>query len=208
MVDILRNWFQRYFANAEVGIFWLFLIFILAAFFFFSSMLAPVLVSIVVAYLLQWFVAGLERYRVPHALAVVLVYAGFIGLVIIGLVGLLPLLWRQLSNLFNELPNTVGRGQAFLMALPKRYPDYISGVQLQQLLAAAHSEFARLGQVILSASVASIPSIIAVVVYLVLVPLLVYFFLMAIIIATGCRSTASENNNGTNKFASRAIISA
>jgi putative permease len=49
---------------------------------------------------------------------------------------------------------------------------------MEQLLAEFRLELASVGQNVLSASVSSIPSIIAVVIYLVLVPLLVYFFLM------------------------------
>lgn len=178
MVGMLTNWFKRYFANTEVAILWLFVVFIVALLMLFGKMLAPVLASIVIAYLLQGFIARLERCRVPHAVAVISVYSGFIGLFVVALLGLLPLLWRQLSNLVNELPNTLGRGQALLMTLPDRYPHYVSSTQMQQLLADSRLELARVGQTILSASVSSIPSIIAVIIYLVLVPLLVYFFLM------------------------------
>lgn len=178
MVNLISSWFQRYFSNTEVAILWLFIIFIAAILLLFGKMLAPVLASIVLAYLLQWFVSRLEYCRVPHKFAVVIVYSAFLGLVIIALLGLLPLLWRQLSNLINEVPNTLGRGQALLMTLPDRYPHYISTSQMQQILAELRAESARFGQIILSASVSSIPSIIAVVIYLVLVPLLVYFFLM------------------------------
>ncbi len=178
MGNMIRNWFQRYFSNVEVTILWLFIVFITVALALFGKMLAPVLASIVLAYLLQGFVASLERCRVPHVLAVIFVYSAFLGLVIVALLGLLPLLWRQLTNLVNELPNTLGRGQALLMTLPERYPHYVSSSQMQQLLVEFRSEFARFGQAILSASFSSIPSIIGVVIYLVLVPLLVYFFLM------------------------------
>lgn len=178
MVNMITNWFQRYFSDTEVTILWLFVIFIIAVLAIFGKMLAPVLASIVLAYLLQGFVSRLEHCRVPHTLAVILVYSAFIGLFVVALLGLLPLLWRQLTNLVNELPNTLGRGQALLMTLPERYPHYVSTTQMQQLLVEFRLEFARFGQSILSASVSSIPSIIAVVIYVVLVPLLVYFFLM------------------------------
>jgi putative permease len=178
MVKIVADWFKRYFANTEVAIFWLFLVFIVVAFALFGKMLVPVLASVIIAYLLQWFVAQLERWHFPHILAVIVVYLLFLGLVIFALLGLLPLLWRQLSNMINELPMAIGRGQALLLHLPDRYPHFISADQIQQLIDNAKSEITHLGQNILSATLASIPDIILVVVYLVLVPLLVYFFLM------------------------------
>jgi len=178
MVSLIKHWFQRYIADTEVAILWLFLLFIIAVFYCFGRMLAPVLVSIAVAYLLQWAVNVLERWRLPHAAAVAIVFSLFLGLVIISILGILPLLWHQLTTLVNELPNTVGRTQAVLMTLPDRYPSFVTADQMQELFAEFRAGFGHFGQAILSASVSSIPSIIMVVIYLVLVPMLVYFFLM------------------------------
>lgn len=178
MVKFVTDWFQRNFADQERAIFWLFFLVVILVFAFFGKMLVPVFASIVIAYLLQGFVIRLERWHVPHILAVIIVYLLFLGLVIVALLGLLPLLWRQLSTLVNELPNTLGRGQALLWNLPERYPHFISAAQIQQLLDTSKVEIAHSGQFILSASLASIPDVILVIVYLVLVPLLVYFFLM------------------------------
>jgi putative permease len=178
MVKLVADWFKRYFANQEIVFFWLFLLFIIGAFAFFGGMLAPVLASVAIAYLLQWFVMRLERWHFPHVVAVIVIYLLFLSLITLALLGLLPILWRQLSNLVNELPTTIGRGQALLLHLPDRYPHFISILQIQQFLDNSKLEIARLGQTILSASLASIPDVILAIVYLVLVPLLVYFFLM------------------------------
>lgn len=178
MVQIVKNWCRHYFSNTETNILWLFILFVVMAFAFFGKMLAPVLASIVITYLLQWFVTRLEHYRCPHVLAVVIVYVLFLSAVVIAIVGLLPLLWRQLSNLVNELPVLVVRGQTLLMRLPEYYPSYISFHELQQLISDFKIELGRFGQFLLSASVFLIPNVIAVVLYFVLVPLLVYFFLM------------------------------
>lgn len=178
MKNFITSWFKHYFSDTEVLIFWVFLAAVIIAFALFGKMLVPVLASIVIAYLLQWFVVRLERWRIPHIMAVIVVYVFFIGLVAIALLGLLPLLWHQLSNMVNELPDTVGHGQAILLYLPKRYPEFISALQIQQFLTASKLQVAQFGQTLLSASIASIPDIILILVYLVLVPLLVYFFLM------------------------------
>lgn len=178
MIDLVVNWFKNYFADPEVAILWLFLIFVVAVLAFFGNMLAPVLVSIAIAYLLQRFIVYLERWHIPHMLAVIITYLAFVSLVVTGLLVLMPILWHQLSNMMNELPNMLGRGQALLANLPERYPEYISAAQIDQIVADFRNNLSRIGQVVLSASFASIPSIMEVIVYLVLVPLLVYFFLM------------------------------
>jgi len=178
MLNVVIESLKRYFANPEVAILWLFIIIVATLLAFFGKMLAPMLASIIIAYLLQGLVTRLERWHCPHKLAVVIVYLLFLGALVLAFLGLLPLLWRQLSNMVNELPNAIGHGQAFLQYLSEKYPNYLSVAQIQQLFDSFKTEIAHMGQFILSVSLASIPGIIVVIIYLVLVPLLVYFFLM------------------------------
>lgn len=178
MVQLVKNWFIKFFNNAEVAILWLFILFMVLAFAIFGRMLAPVLVSVAIAYLLQWVVTRLENLRVPHVLAVIIAYFIFLGAVVTAFIGLLPLVWRQLGNLINELPTMLGNGQALLAKIPAQYHQYISANQLINIISGFRLELAKAGQFIFSVSVASIPSIIVLAVYLILVPLLVYFFLM------------------------------
>ncbi len=178
MMKAISSWLQRNFGDPDVLALLLLLTSIIIVFFLFSDILMPIMASIVIAYLLQWGVQRLERFHFPHAFAVIIVYTFFLALVGIALLGLLPLLWRQLSSMLNELPNTLVRAQDLLAHLPDRYPDFISPAQLQQVMIESKVEMARFGQFILSAMLSSIPNVIAVIVYLVMVPLLVYFFLM------------------------------
>jgi putative permease len=101
----------------------------------------------------------------------------FIGAFFAVTLGLLPLVWRQLVSLAGEMPRMLEQGRQFLGVLPARYPDLISAVQLNQLTALAKAEIAEVGQMILTRSVASIPGILTVLVYLILIPMLVFFFL-------------------------------
>ncbi|MEZ5671644.1 MAG: AI-2E family transporter [Thiotrichaceae bacterium] len=91
---------------------------------------------------------------------------------------LLPLLSYQTSQfILQELPNMTTRGQELLMQLPHHYPEFISPEQIDNLLNSIRIGIKDLGQYILSYSLASIPLIITLAIYLILVPLLVFFFL-------------------------------
>jgi putative permease len=177
MIQVLHNWYKRYFSNPEAVVLFLAIVFTLILIKVMGQMLAPVLVSVVIAYLLQWLVVRLEEWRVSHFFAVLIVYIGFLGL-LVSILGLFPLLWQQMVALARELPTMIGHGQALLMHLPQQYPDYISSEQLAQVLGEVRGTVTQLGQSLLSLSIASIPGLIVLSVYLVLVPLLVYFFLM------------------------------
>jgi putative permease len=89
----------------------------------------------------------------------------------------MPLLSRQISQLFQELPRMMTQGQDLLMQLPQRYPNIISAEQVDGLMNAIRTGVRDFGQELLSYSLSSIPAIITLLVYLVLVPLLVFFFL-------------------------------
>lgn len=177
MLQLFKNWLSRYIFDPELAILWLFLLFIIVVFALLGKILAPVLVSIAIAYLLQWPISYLEKLRLPRLAAVLGVFISSLGLVILGIVGLLPLLFRQLSNLITELPNMAAQGQKVLLYLPTRYPNYVSAAQIQDWIMQFKLEFTHLGQWILSTSLIYIPNIIAFAIYFVLVPLLVYFFL-------------------------------
>lgn len=178
MIKSLNNYIQRYFGDPEILALFFLVAGIALIFFIFREIMMPILASIVIAYLLQWLVQRLENWRVPHILAVAIVFTLFLTLVVISLLGLLPLLGKQLSNMVKELPNTLGKGQETLVNLPARYPSFISVEQMSQILDEIKVQGGKLGQVVLSTSLATIPSVFAVIIYLVLVPMLVYFFLM------------------------------
>lgn len=177
MIQVLRNWYQRYFSDPQAVILALMLVFGFAIVLIFGGMLAPVLASVVIAYLLEGLVRFLVRRRVPRFAAVLLVFLGFMAFLLYLLFGLMPLLWYQVTQFFEELPNMIARGQMLLLHLPERYPGFFSEAQVQDLITAMRAELGGIGQKVLSISLASVVGFITLMIYLILVPLLVFFFL-------------------------------
>jgi len=108
---------------------------------------------------------------------VLLVFLLFMSALALFLLVLMPLLWRQLITLFNELPRMLGEWQALLLLLPERYPNLISDAQVLQLTEGISGEAGKFGQWALSFSLSSLPVLVSIMIYLVLVPILVFFFL-------------------------------
>lgn len=177
MIQVLRAWYQRYFSDPQAVILALMLVIGFAVVLTFGGMLAPVLASVVIAYLLEGLVRFLVRRRAPRFAAVLVVFLGFMAFLVYLLLGLMPMLWYQLTQFFQELPNMIGQGQMLLSRLPEHYPNFISEAQIQDLAAALRSELGGLGQKVLSVSLASVVGLITLSIYLILVPLLVFFFL-------------------------------
>ncbi|MFO1430327.1 MAG: AI-2E family transporter [Candidatus Competibacteraceae bacterium] len=176
-MKLISDWFQRHFADPQTVLLVLLLAIITAVISLMGQMLAPVLAGIVLAYLLEGLVRFLQRLRLPRLLAVWLVFILFCAFVLFLLLGPLPMLSRQLIQLVQQFPSMVQKGYALLENLPSDYPDIFTQSQVLQLITTINDEITSLSQKILGWSLASVASVIAVIVYLILVPLLVFFFL-------------------------------
>jgi putative permease len=177
MNELFREWIKRYFSNPQVLILWFLLIVGFALILFLGQMLAPVLAAVVIAYLLEGLVQLLENRRAPRRVSVLIVFIFFMISLLVLLVILLPLISRQLGQLLQQLPDMFAKGQSLLIQLPERYPDYITAEQIHQITSSLSSQVTGFARRIVSYSLASVRGVIAVVIYLVLVPLMVFFFL-------------------------------
>jgi putative permease len=176
-MQALSRWFQRYFSDPQIVFLVSALLILFAVLLFLGRMLTPVLGSIVIAYLLEGVVGMLVRHRWPRWLAVLVVFVLFMLFVLSMLFGVLPAVSRQISDLLQQLPGMLAHGQQLLMQLPERYPDLLTEDQIAELIGSLRRELAGLGQQLLSLSVSSVVSVITLLVYLILMPLLVFFFL-------------------------------
>lgn len=177
ILQAISGWFKRNFSNPEALSLFFTLILGLVLIEFFGKVLLPVFISIVIAYLLLTPVRFLERCRFPNWLAVTVVYLVFLGVFFFALFALLPLLWKQLAGMIHELPSAFVKGQGWMSELMHRYPKMFPSDTIVQLSTYLHQQSAKIGRFVLSFSLSTIPSIIESILYLVLVPLLVFFFL-------------------------------
>ncbi len=129
------------------------------------------------AYLAEGLSKQLQNIGLPHWLGVAMPIwyssASFSDSVLHSL----PLAWRQTLSLLSEMPRMLEQWQQYLGVLPDRYPHIFTAEQLSGLVSIAQRELAGLGQTIITRSLASIPGILTVLVYLILIPLLVFFLL-------------------------------
>ena len=141
-----------------------------------GDILAPVFASVIIAYVLEGGVFCLNRMGMPRGLALGVVFIlGLLALVVF-LLGFFPLLWHEVSNFVSALPSLSVGFKAWLLTLPDLYPETISQVFVQQLADMLQTDLAQFGRWFLSLTFDMVPGLIGVVVYLILVPLLVFFF--------------------------------
>ncbi|TNE77153.1 MAG: AI-2E family transporter [Gammaproteobacteria bacterium] len=177
MWKVLDTWVNRYFGEEEAVLLTFLLLVALVVMVTMGEILAPFLAALIFAFLLQGGVNRLVKWKVPRLLAVTLVFLLFVGAFLAILVILLPLIGRQAANLTGEIPAMVKHWQGVLMLLPEKYPHIISEAQLRDLLGQASKEVAGMAERIVTFSFSTFPSVVVMMVYLVLVPLLVFFML-------------------------------
>ena len=176
-LEVIGGWINDHFSNEEA----IYLVVLLGAAFgvliVFGAVLAPILAGLVLAFLLQAIVARLERRRVPHLLAVWIVFLFFIGSAITVVVVVAPLLWRQLSDSLGAMPAVVDRLREALANLADAEPGLFSPAVVDGWLLTLNAQLTDLGATALQGLVAQVPNVFAVIIYLILLPISVFFFL-------------------------------
>jgi putative permease len=177
MFRLIREWLDRHFSDPQILILGLLLVVGFVAIFFLGRMLVPVFASVVIAYLLDGIVTRFQSLRIPRTILVVIVFLLFLAVLMLLIVWLLPMLSSQIGQLLQQLPAMVKAGQQELLGLPERYPGFVSEQQIGQVLEVVSTELSLLARRLLSLSVASLRGFISLLVYLILVPLMVFFLL-------------------------------
>jgi len=177
MIDILKQWYERHFSNPQVVILALLLISGFTIVIVFGDILLPLLAAIVIAYMLEAPVVKIQNRGFGRKAGSVLVFSIFFAVMSISMLGLVPLLFEQVSQFIAELPKMVGRIQQELLQLPEEYPAVVTPSQINEIMAVVKAEIGRVSQVVLSFSISSLQGIITWMVYIILITLLVFFFL-------------------------------
>ena len=177
MLKVFSGLYDRYFSEEEAIIFTLLLVAGALIMLTMGGVIAPLLWSLVITFILQGLVNSLDRLNIPHKVGVYLVYLLFLGITLIIFLVFLPFSWSRLTLFFNELPSMINQLRTLFLLLPQNYPELFTEIQVEEWLATMQGEIGQLGQVVLSYSVSSITRFVTLVVYTVLVPIMVFFML-------------------------------
>ena len=177
MINVLKQWYHRYFTDPQTVIFAFILIFGFLLIVVMNAHLMPILIGIIIAYLFEGLVMKMGQINLNRTIAASLATTLMISAILLALFVLLPLLSKQVSELFREMPSIFTKGQQLLSQLPQQYPDFVSTLQVEEIINFVRTEVTSMGQRVVSLSLASVVGVITFFVYLILLPLMVFFFL-------------------------------
>lgn len=177
MRNILDSWLHRYLGDEEALLLSLIIITSLVVIWFLGEFLAPFLVSLVIAYILQGPMHALVGKGLSRGLAVALTYTLFLGLIIgIGFF-LIPLILAEVTSAVADLPAIMSRGEQLFKGMVESGSDYIS----DEFLSSAFGQLNQIalvnGEKLVAYSLGQIPGLMTLTVYGALVLIMVFFLL-------------------------------
>ncbi|NCX41813.1 MAG: AI-2E family transporter [Proteobacteria bacterium] len=167
MFEQVNKVLKNIFSNEETIIFSLAILLFFLVISFFGSILTPFMISIVVAYLLVGMQKKIQSYDVSANVALIITFSVFIITGAALLIWLVPLLYIQLQAFILD----------FISGLPAKFPDLVSSEQISIFFQAVSEEVSAIAQNIVKSSISGIQSAITFLLYIILFPILVYFFL-------------------------------
>jgi putative permease len=176
MQNLLNKFLARYFSNEESIYFGLLLLSSFLFIYLFGSILLPVLVSIVVAFLLNGLLSTLRSINLSHRISLFLTLFTFFSFYV-SLFFLLPSLGKQINSLIQSMPLIAIAFQENLELLSQAYPEIFSEDGVNTLFTNLTSQFSSLLNNALGQLAGTISFLISTVFFVVLVPIMVFFFL-------------------------------
>lgn len=176
MIKTLAQWYHRYLSDPQAVVLAFLLLFGFAIIIYMGDMLMPALISLVVAYLLEGLVRFTQSFKAKRIHAVILVFSVFILFLVFFFGGIVPLVSSQLTDFVKEIPTYFSLAQQALLQIPE-HVSYVTDNQIRDISDEVNKEIAGFGQQAVAGTLASIPGMLTVIVYAILVPMLVFFFL-------------------------------
>ena len=176
-MQVILSWLRSITADTQLVVLLASLLGIFLLILLVGNMLAPVLAAIALAYVLDGVVELLQRCKLPRLLAIVITGSGALLILLLLLVSVLPLLSDQVGRLVSHAPEYVQAIRTMLGQLQDNYAEWMNSEYLQNAIANFGGKLQEWGGALLKFSIASIPGLITLMVYAVLVPVLVFFLL-------------------------------
>ena len=178
MFKFFKDWYESHLTDPNQVALALIIVSITLITYILLSTVAPILIAIILAYMLEGVVGRLnELTNIQRKSAVLLVYISFIATAIITLFLLVPIMLEQLTLLIKTLPSMLEKGKTLMLDFTSSNNNFISKEQLTNVFSAMNTEISMAGRSVISYSIASAGSIFQIMVYMLIVPILIFFFL-------------------------------
>ena len=172
MQSLLDKFIKRFFSNEESVYFAILLIFSFFFIILFGNVLLPVIISIVIAFLLNGFMTTLIKYNMSQKLSLSITLIVFFGFYL-SLFMALPSIGTEINNLLQNLPIIVSSFQQNLIEMN----NYFSEEEIDQIFANLSNQISVLLSSALGQLAGTVSLMFNAILYAIMIPLMVFFFL-------------------------------
>ena len=172
MRSLLNKFIKRFFSNEESVYFAILLIFSFFFIILFGNVLLPVIISIVIAFLLNGFMTTLIKYNLSQKLSLSITLIVFFGFYL-SLFMALPSIGTEINNLLQNLPIIVSSFQQNLIEMN----NYFSEEEIDQIFANLSNQISVLLSSALGQLAGTVSLMFNAILYAIMIPLMVFFFL-------------------------------
>ena len=176
MYDYLKGFFRNYFYEEEQFAALFILIIAAVLLYFIGSTITPVFISILVAYLLNGVMNFFEEKNYSKKISFYFTFTIFLAFYLFVLLSL-PYVTGQIASLINELPAIVAFVESLFNDLMIRYPNFFTTEQVEEIFASSASLIPSIAEQVLIQLNTSFSAIMNALIFLILTPILVFFFL-------------------------------
>ena len=173
MLEMLMQWYRRRFSDPEaIARIWHYL--------FFSGLLSVIFSLcwlLICWWLLCWPTVRLQSIGCSRRWATSIVLVVFVGILLLMAFVVLPIAWQQGIYLIRDMPGMLNKLSDFAATLPRRYPALMDAGIIDAMAENMRSRMLTMGDSVVKISLASLVGLLTIAVYLVLVPLMVFFLL-------------------------------
>ncbi len=176
MINFLKNFFENYFYDDEHYAALFFFVIAIVVLYFFGGILAPILISILIAYVLNGLMTFIENKGNSKTFSLLVTLVVF-GLFYLSIFFLFPFLSRQILLLVSDIPQIYETVNSFLSSQLSFFSSTFSSAQLDEAIANSLSYIPSLLQNALLQLNAGFSTMMNALLYLIIIPFLVFFFL-------------------------------
>ena len=178
MLKFFKDWYNTHLTDPNQVALALLILFITLITYVLLATVVPILVAIILAYMLEGIVKSVsEKYNLQRTSAVLSIYISFLILSFMTVIILVPLMLNQISLFIKSLPSMLERGKDLLISSSNSQFSLFSQSQISEILSAINSEITMLGSSIISFSLSSAGSLVETIVYIIIVPIIIFFLL-------------------------------
>ncbi|MCH8861230.1 MAG: AI-2E family transporter [Proteobacteria bacterium] len=176
-MNLVTDWFKRQISDPQLVLLALLLLGALAGIILLGDMVAPAIAALVIAFLLDGPASWLRARGMSNLLAVSVVFVTFVTISFVAFFTILPPIKNQFTQFFVLLPTMLEQAQVAAINLSEAFPGWINETQMESMLAQIGTGLQTEARGFLASSPGVIITLISIVVYVILVPVMAFFFM-------------------------------